>query len=129
MTQRRRLHPMFVFLPLAAVILVASVVFGLRGKHDPAAARIHTDFAQLLEALEAYRAEHGSLPEEEGDLSFLVPKYLPETPTDPWGHAYFFSSDGKRPFLQSLGQDGLRGGNGPNQDHTNHDGHGVLSPK
>jgi general secretion pathway protein G len=127
-TQRRRLHPMFVFLPLALLALAVSVVLGLRGKHDPAAAQVHADFARVLEALEAYRAEHGSLPEE-GGLSFLIPKYLPAEPVDPWGHPYFFTSDGQRPFLQSFGQDGERGGNGPNQDHTNHDGHGVLAPR
>jgi general secretion pathway protein G len=127
-TQRRRLHPMFVLLPLAAVAILATVVFGLRGKHDPASGQIHADFARILEALEAWRAEHGSLPEE-GSMSFLVPKYLPTEPMDPWGHPYVFTSDGQRPFLQSLGQDGRRGGNGPNQDHTNHDGHGALAPK
>jgi general secretion pathway protein G len=124
-TQRRRLHPILVFLPFAALGIAAAVVFGLRGKHDPAAEQIHVDMARVLQALEAYRAEHGALPEE-GSLTFLVPKYLPEEPVDPWGHPYYFASDGKKPFLQSYGQDGLRGGNGPNQDHTNHDGHGAL---
>jgi general secretion pathway protein G len=119
---------MLVFLPLAALALVVSVVLGLRGKHDPAAAQVHADFARVLEALEAYRAEHGAIPEE-GDLSFLIPKYLPSEPVDPWGQPYFFASDGQRPFLQSFGEDGKRGGNGPNQDHTNHDGHGVLAPR
>jgi general secretion pathway protein G len=119
---------MFVFLPLAAVAIAASVVFGLRGKRDPAAEQIHADMARILQALEAYRAEQGSLPEE-GSLSFLVPKYLPAEPVDPWGYSYYFASDGQHPFLQSFGQDGLRGGNGPNQDHTNHDGHGVLNAR
>jgi general secretion pathway protein G len=127
-SQRRRPHLMVVFLPIAFVLIGVVVWLGLRGKHDPGAAQVHADFARVLAALEAYRAEHGSLPEE-GDLSFLVPKYLPTLPQDPWGHAYGYASNGQSAFLQSYGQDGLRGGNGPNQDHTNHDGHAVLTPR
>jgi general secretion pathway protein G len=119
---------MLIILPLALVAIGVVVVLGIRGKHDPAAVQVHADFARVLAALEAYRAEHGSLPEE-GDLSFLVPKYLPAEPVDPWGHPYAYASDGQRPFLQDYGQDGLRGGNGPEQDHTNHDGHSVLLAK
>ena len=68
-TQRRRLHPMFIFLSVAVVGLVLAVVLGIRGKHDPAAVQVHADFARVLAALDVYRAEHGSIPEE-GDLSF-----------------------------------------------------------
>lgn len=125
MTQPRRFHPMFLFLAVAAVVLGSVVVFGLRGKEDPGAAQVHADFSRISTALEAYRAEHGALPEE-GDLSFLVPKFLPEVPADPWGHPYVYASDGQRPFLQALGQDGVRGGIGADQDHTLHDGHDVL---
>ncbi|WP_395812037.1 type II secretion system protein GspG [Archangium minus] len=128
MTQRRSPHPMVIFLAVAFVALVLVVWLGLRGKHDPGAVQAHADFERILSALEAYRSAHGSLPEE-GDLSFLVPKYLPAEPTDFWGHPYVYSSDGQRPFIQSLGQDGLRGGNGPNQDHTIHDGHSVLGSR
>ncbi len=128
MTPRRRPHFLLIFLPIAFVLIGITVVLGLRGKHDPAATQVHADFARIIAALEGWRTEHGSIPEE-GSLSFLVPKYLPAEPVDPWGHAYVYSSDGQRPFLQSLGQDGLRGGNGPNQDHTNHDGHAVLPPR
>lgn len=122
MTQRRRPHLMVIFLPFAFAAIALVVWLGLRGKDDPGEAHTHADFERITAALEAYRAEHGSLPEE-GDLSFLVPKYLPAEPTDLWGHPYVFTSNGQRPFLQSLGQDGLRGGNGANQDHTNFDGH------
>ncbi|KFA93015.1 type II secretion system protein GspG [Archangium violaceum] len=127
-TPRRRIHPMVIFLPIAFVALGLSVWLGLRGKHDPGAAQVHADFARIIAALESYRADHGSIPDE-GDLSFLVPKYLPAEPSDPWGHPYAYASDGQRPFLQSYGQDGLRGGNGPNQDHTNHDGHAAVGTR
>lgn len=128
MTQRRRLHPMFLFLAISAVVLVLVVSLGLRGKADPGAAQVHADFARIVSALDAFKAEHGSLPEE-GDLSFLVPKYLPAEPMDPWGRPYIYASDGQRPFLQALGQDGVRGGNGADEDHTIHDGHGVLGTR
>ncbi len=119
---------MLFVVPIALLLLGVIVVLGLRGKHDPAAVQVHADFTRVLAALEAYRAEHGSLPEE-GDLSFLVPKYLPAVPQNPWGRPYLYASDGQRPFLQDNGQDGLRGGNGVNQDHTQYDGHSVLLPK
>ncbi len=125
---QRRPHIMAVFVPLALVLIGVVVWLGIRGKHDPAAVQVHADFARVLAALDVYRAEHGSIPEE-GDLSFLVPKYLPELPQDPWGFQYGYASDGQKAFLQSFGQDGRRGGNGPNQDHTNHDGHAVLMPR
>jgi general secretion pathway protein G len=115
---------MLYFLALAPILLGLAVWLGLRGKPDPGQARAHADFARISAALEVYRAEHGSIPDE-GDLSFLVPKYLPEVPTDAWGHPYGYASDGQKPFLQAYGEDGLRGGNGADQDHTNHDGHPV----
>jgi general secretion pathway protein G len=119
---------MVIFLPFAFLAIGLAVVLGVRGKADPGAAQVHADFARIDAALDAYRAEHGSLPEE-GDLSFLVPKYLPALPADPWGHPYTYASDGQRPFLQALGQDGVRGGNGADQDHTLHDGHDVLGTR
>lgn len=125
MTQRRRPHFLFLFFPFALVVSVAIVWIGLRGKEDPAAAQVHADFARITQALAVYRADHGALPEE-GDLSFLVPKYLPTLPLDPYGHPYGYASNGERPFLQSYGRDGVRGGNGPDQDHTDRDGHGAL---
>ena len=117
---------MFVFLPVGFVAIVLAVYLGLKGKADPGADRAHADFARILSALDAYRAEHGSLPEE-SDLTFLVPKYLPEEPRDGWGHPYAYASDGQKAFLKSFGKDGLRGGNGADQDHTNSDGHAELA--
>jgi general secretion pathway protein G len=119
---------MIPFLLLAPVLIGLSVWLGLRGKTDPGVAQTHADFARITAALEAWRAEHGSIPEE-GDLSFLVPKYLPEVPVNPWGYPYAYASNGQRPFLQSYGADGVRGGNGPNEDHTSHDGHSAFLPR
>ena len=121
----RRFHPILPFLLLAPFIIGLVVWLGLKGKTDPGVAQTHADFARITAAIEAYRVDHGSIPEE-GDLSFLVPKYLPEVPVNPWGHPYSYASNGQRPFLQSHGADGLRGGNGANEDHTTHDGHSAF---
>ena len=121
----RRFHPILPFLLLAPCLIALVVWLGLTGKTDPGVARTHADFARISQALEAYRVAHGAIPEE-GDLSFLVPEYLPEVPVNPWGHPYLYSSNGQRPFLQSYGADGLRGGNGANEDHTSHDGHSAF---
>jgi general secretion pathway protein G len=98
---------------------------GLTGKEDPVERQVHVDFERIATALAAYRAEHPALPED-GALDFLVPKYLPAVPQDPWGRPYLYASNGDRALLQTYGEDGFRGGNGRNQDHTNLDGHGVL---
>lgn len=105
-----------------ACLVVLVGLRGLAGPKDPSWARVHTDFATLKAALEKYQAEGGTLPEE-GSLDFLVPKYLPAVPADPWGRPYIYSSNGPVVFLATWGQDGQRGGKGAEQDHTIHDGH------
>jgi general secretion pathway protein G len=111
---------------LAGAVLICGAVLtaalGLRGKSDPSWAQVHTDFAALEAALARYHAAHGALPDE-GPLDFLVPEYLPALPVDPWGRPYLYASNGAKALLSSLGQDGLRGGFGAEQDHNNHDGH------
>jgi general secretion pathway protein G len=91
--------------------------------------RIHQDFAVLEDALERYRADGNTLPEEADLQELLVPKYLPSLPVDPWGHPYRYTSNGERVILITLGQDDLRGGKGEEQDHTNSDGHGTPRAK
>lgn len=109
---------------LVGVCLAATTVgLAFRRRDDPSWARIHEDFATVNSALEKYRAAHGSLPDE-GSLDFLVPKYLPAVPVDPWGRPYVYLFNGQQPMLITFGQDGERGGSGPEQDHTIHDGHG-----
>jgi general secretion pathway protein G len=111
---------------LVGAVLICGAVFtatmALRGKSDPAWEQVHADFAVLEDALARYRAAHGALPDE-GSLDFLVPGYLPAVPVDPWGRPYLYTSNDARVLLTSHGQDGLRGGFGAEQDHTNVDGH------
>lgn len=91
--------------------------------------RIHQDFAVLEDALERYRADGHTLPEEADLQELLVPKYLPSLPVDPWGHGYRYTSNGERVILVTLGKDDLRGGKDEEQDHTNTDGHGTPRAK
>jgi len=115
------------WLLLAAALLVCGAVFtatlGLRGKSDPKWGQVHADFDVLEAALIRYRQARGALPDE-GSLDFLVPEFLPAVPVDPWGRPYMFTSGDARVLLTSYGQDGVRGGFGSEQDHTNYDGHG-----
>ncbi|HEX8697800.1 MAG TPA: type II secretion system protein GspG [Myxococcaceae bacterium] len=112
---------------LTAAVLICGAVFtatmALRGKSDPNWVRVHEDFGVLESALAKYREAKGTLPDE-GTLDFLVPEYLPAVPMDPWGRPYMYTSGEARVLLTSYGQDGVRGGFGPEQDHTNYDGHG-----
>ncbi|HLL03944.1 MAG TPA: type II secretion system protein GspG [Myxococcaceae bacterium] len=111
---------------LAAALLICGAVFtatmALRGKSDPNWAQVHADFEVLEAALTKYREAKGVLPDE-GSLDFLVPEFLPAVPVDPWGRPYLFTSGEARVLLTSHGSDGVRGGFGPEQDHTNLDGH------
>jgi general secretion pathway protein G len=112
---------------LVAALLISGVVFtaakALGGKSDPNWAKVHADFHVLEAALTKYREARGVLPDE-GSLDFLVPEYLPAVPVDPWGRPYLYTSGADRVLLRSDGADGLRGGYGAEQDHTNFDGHG-----
>lgn len=125
----RRAPIVLLLLVVGLGVLGTVVVRALRGgvRMSPSAAQVHTDFARVLAAVERYRADGKPLPEESG-LDFLVPDYLPELPLDPWGRPYHFLSNGKEVFLSTFGQDGGRGGNGEDQDHTNHDGHPTPAP-
>lgn len=93
------------------------------------AERIHQDFAVLEDALERYRADGNTLPEEADLQQLLVPKYLPSLPMDPWGRPYRYTSDGERIILLTLGKSDNRGGNNDEQDHTNTDGHAKPQAK
>ena len=120
---RRRTSPILLLgLALALVVVGVVTFFGALGRHSESQARVHADFVRLNAALEAYVADGGKLPEE-GDLSFLVPKYLPTPPLDPWGRPYEYLSNGERVILSSLGANGTHGGIGEDEDHTSVDGH------
>lgn len=120
---RRRVSPILPLgLGLALLVVLGVTFFYVLGRSSESQARVHGDFARLHAALEAYVADGGKLPEE-GDLSFLVPRYLPTPPLDPWGRPYEYLSNGERVILSSLGANGTHGGTGEDEDHTSVDGH------
>lgn len=123
-------------------ILVVLVIMGLLisvvapkvlGRADEA--RVHkarADFSAIATALKMYRLDNYVYPSSEQSLQALVAQptlepiprqwrdagYLEELPLDPWGRAYLYLSPGsEKPFdIFSLGADGVKGGEGQNED-------------
>ena len=78
------------------------------------------ELAHLKGSLEMYRADYGSYPTTEQGLNALVSPpqstdgspnsgYLDAVPADPWGHPFFYQSDGNTYTLRSLGRSGQMG--------------------
>src|SRR5205823_2360459 len=60
----------------------------IAGTHCGGRARAATlDLKAIMNGVEVYRLENGSLPHE---LPDLVPRYLKELHADPWGHRYLY---------------------------------------
>ena len=80
-------------------------------------------------ALARYYLDAGSYPTTEQGLAALIAApsagndppdwagpYIEKIPPDPWGHTYFYQSDGNQYLLKSFGADGAEGGEGKNAD-------------
>jgi general secretion pathway protein G len=118
-------RPARLLLGVAAAVALA-VTMVMLAFHHPAGSsweRVHADVALIDAALQKYHADHGAYPEENQTLEVLVPQYLPELPVDPWGRAYIYENNGKKPLVITFGSDGERGGTGDEQDHHQLDGH------
>ena len=89
---------------LFAAILLPSLDRSLESEY-----RIRTDrrLAATLLAIHAYERDHGGLP---GDLSALVPDYLPAVPIDPLSADANLRYDAALGLLWSVGMDGSDGG-------------------
>ncbi len=134
--RRKRLEQGFTLIEIMVVILILGllatlVVQSLRGATDRAKiTKAKADIAELKTALERYYLDNGSYPTTEQGLQALVTRpttgpipaqyenggYVRQIPTDPWGHPYFYQSDGNSYVLKSLGADGVEGGDGVNAD-------------
>lgn len=68
---------------------------------------------QTARAVERFRADRRSVPES---LEALVPRYLAESPVDPWGRALVYAATGNSYRLSCLGADGVPGGQGESLD-------------
>jgi general secretion pathway protein G len=119
-----------------AIILVLTGTAGLvslryLNQARQAAARLEMETISL--ALDAYCLDCGVYPTREQGLTALIRKpcldplpenwrgpYLSgENPVDPWGNPYVYTVPGENGFpytLKTFGADGMRGGEGRNED-------------
>jgi general secretion pathway protein G len=125
----------FTLIELMVVILIIGllatiVVQNLRSATDKAKrVKAQADISQIKSALDRYYLDAGSYPTSDQGLPALmaapengnVPTdwggpYIEKIPMDPWGHPYFYQSDGNQYLLKSFGADGVEGGEGKNAD-------------
>ncbi len=136
-TRRTHAHARgFTLIELLVVLAILTLLAGLVGpkvlnqlggaKSKTAAVQI----ADLDKSLELFKLDVGRYPSTEEGLEALVKKpasangwngpYLKGgLPTDPWGHAYRYTSSGGNIEILSLGADGAPGGEGENADIRN----------
>lgn len=82
---------------------------------------------ETARGIELYRRRTRRWPP---DLDRLVPDYLPQLPTDPWGRVllYQVKARGRGYILACFGEDGEPGGEGDGADWYVEDGSFVLQP-
>lgn len=136
---KRRKSQGFTLLEMLVVLVILGLLMGLVGprmfgKVDSSKVKTaQTQIKMIRGALETYRLDMGSFPDDKVALKYLYARptdsglakrwqgpYLDdEVPLDPWGNAYLFNTNGRegQPFaLYSLGADGQIGGEGTNED-------------
>ncbi|MBF6567335.1 MAG: type II secretion system major pseudopilin GspG [Candidatus Binataceae bacterium] len=136
MQRRRGYQEGFTLIEIMVVILILGllatiVVQSLRGATDKAKrTKAQADIAEFKTALDRYYLDNGSYPTSDQGLQALVTPptsgniptnyeeggYIERIPTDPWGHDYYYQSDGNSYALKSFGADGVEGGEGKNAD-------------
>jgi general secretion pathway protein G len=133
--RKRRFQEGFTLIELMVVILIIGllatiVVQNLRSATDKAKrVKAQADISQLKSALDRYYLDAGSYPTSDQGLQALMTApdigrvsvdwggpYIEKIPPDPWGHTYFYQSDGNSYSLKSFGADGVEGGDGKNAD-------------
>lgn len=128
-SKRQQLQQGFTLIELMVVILIIGllatiVVQNLRSATDRAKkVKAQADIAQLKSGLDRYYLDAGSYPTTDQGLAALVSApstgnvpgdwqgpYIEKIPPDPWGHEYFYQSDGTDGYtLKSLGPKGVEG--------------------
>lgn len=134
--RRNKLEEGFTLIEIMVVILILGllatiVVQSLRGATAKAKrTKAEADIAELKTALDRYYLDNGNYPTTDQGLQALVQKptdgpvppdyeqggYIERLPLDPWGHSYFYQSDGNSYVLKSFGADGKPGGTGRDAD-------------
>ncbi len=147
MTQHRMARPTllkqgliqqgFTLLELLVVMVIIGLLVGYVGpryfnqlsKSEVKAAKAQMN--ALRKALDVYRLDNGSYPDQAAGLNALMvapqsatkwqgPYLQKNIPTDPWSHAYIYRIPGEKTEfdLLSLGADGKPGGADENADIT-----------
>ena len=136
MERKRGFSEGFTLIEIMVVILILGllatiVVQSLRGATDKAKrTKAQADISEIKTALDRYYLDNGSYPTTDQGLQALVSApssgniptnyeqggYIEQVPADPWGHPYFYQSDGNSYVLKSFGADGVEGGEGKNAD-------------
>jgi general secretion pathway protein G len=117
-------------------LLVSIIAPNVLGRADEARVqKVFADFSAIETALRMYRLDNYDYPSTEQGLRALVERptleplprnwksggYLESLPVDPWGNPYLYLSPGQNSVYDifSYGADGVRGGEGQNQDYGN----------
>jgi general secretion pathway protein G len=136
MKPRRSNQDGFTLIEIMVVVLILGllatlVVQNLRGATDKAKrVKAQADIQAIKTGLDRYYLDVGSYPTTDQGLQALITPpttghvsenyesggYLQSVPNDPWGHPYFYQSDGNSYVLKSFGADGVEGGEGKNAD-------------
>ncbi|MCA9293226.1 MAG: type II secretion system major pseudopilin GspG [Phycisphaerales bacterium] len=136
-TSRRGHHTAFTLVELLAVVvllglLISVLTVSFRGQTARAKVEIaKTGIGVIVNALETYAIETGSLPTLEQGLDVLTrapeergePYLKPDKLRDPWGNPYRYIIPGPSSTYQvmSYGADGRAGGSGNDKDITSDD--------
>ena len=112
-------------------ILAATLAIGFGGSVARSKQNLaKTGIGQIVQRIEAYRIENGSLPSSDLGLAALSDGHALPTASyylgsdqliDPWGHRYLYIAPGPagHPYeVMSLGADGITGGEDENMDIT-----------
>jgi len=67
------------------------------------------DIKRITSQAELFYEHNGRYP---SDLNQMVPDYLNFVPSDPWGRVYIYSLVSGKPYIKSLGKNGVQGGTG-----------------
>lgn len=108
-------------------LLATLVAPNVLGRTDDARrAKALAEMKQIEQALNLYRLDTGGYPTTEQGLDALVKRpttapvprvwnpegYLERVPLDPWANPYVYVADARTFALESLGADGVEGGEG-----------------
>ena len=115
---------LLVVLTIIAIILSFIVPNVINRPNDARKAKIVNDIKVLETALDLYKLDNGSYPNEQNGIKVLNKpnkKYINGIPKDPWGIEYRYRNPGKFNNIDiwTFGADNIEGGDGENADIGN----------